>query len=709
MASRIDVTLNGIDNLSSVLRGASMAGTVMGNTISSAMGLVGSAVSASVSQVQSLVSSASDAQLDMIAFSGSMQAMLGGSFGEASAYADKLNAKFVEMGATLPGVTSDYATIARTIGDDVGNALKGLDGSLDKDAFEAKLLEMSRGVGILAQTAKTSASEAGFAIQRVMNGDKNAFKLLFFDKNPVVKNQVEKFLSAEGKTLENWAEMTTKDRINILNKALGKAASPEMIAALSKTAAGKYAEWETTLFDPTTGLLGFMRKVESRGQQTAMDAIYKLMDSTESAFTNIAALFPFKVDVMAGIIDTLTTVSGMMDNVANGFKGLDLSNLQGSLTGGINGMFTAFKSFDFSPLGSTIGKTISGMLTTGVDIAAGILSGVNFEGVLAGIHTVGNNLVTGFDVMVRELQSGIGTKLTDVSSTVMTVLATMDWTSVIAGLGEVTDRMVKGLFSLTQSLAGALGEGVSMMANAVTQAATGADWTSIGISASNAFASAITGIVSTVVKLITSTDWGAILNAVTALALGLREAFRAAIINLGTALVSAVASGIGSLATAVTSYLQSAFQSALSSVSAVTTPPVAPVAPVAPTSPTPTPSPVASPVASLPGQTPSASSPVASVEADALRAAASGRTAATGNLAPLFAAVSDEQRVSGGKAIIANSRETILNPTQTNALAKVMGSFSPTINVSGGGNSQDIALAVTNALDQLYRQYQLSI
>lgn len=69
MASRIDVTLNGIDNLSSVLRGASMAGTVMGNAISGAMGLVGNAVSGAVGKMQSLVSSASDAQTDMISFS----------------------------------------------------------------------------------------------------------------------------------------------------------------------------------------------------------------------------------------------------------------------------------------------------------------------------------------------------------------------------------------------------------------------------------------------------------------------------------------------------------------------------------------------------------------------------------------------------------------------------------------------------------------
>lgn len=52
MASRIDVTLNGIDNLSSVLRGASMAGTVMGNAISGAMGLVGNAVSGAVGKMQ---------------------------------------------------------------------------------------------------------------------------------------------------------------------------------------------------------------------------------------------------------------------------------------------------------------------------------------------------------------------------------------------------------------------------------------------------------------------------------------------------------------------------------------------------------------------------------------------------------------------------------------------------------------------------------
>jgi len=617
MSQSIDVTLNGVDNLSSVLRNASAAGTAMGNLVSGAMGLIASSVGTAVEGVKGLISSASAVQTDLIAASGSMQALMGGSYKDASLYAEKLNNSFVKMGSTLPGVTEDYASIGRTISDDVGAAFKGLTGQLDKPAFEKALLSMSQGVGILAQSAGESATGAGQAIARVMNGDKAAFKLLFFDKNPIVKNQVEQFLKAEGKTLEDWTTMTTRDRIGILNKALDKAASPEMIAALTATAAGKYAEWETMLTDPTTGLLGFMRKVESRGGKTALDALYGLMEKTEGAFQAIADKFPFKVDVMAGVIDALTSVGTLMDGIKNVFSAKDLGAVAANIQSSMSGLFSSFSSLD----------------TT----------------------AIGTSLATGLTDLLSKASQGIATMFQGI-----------DLGSVFTKLASANTSIVEGISAFTMKLAESLATGVNTSATAITQAATGADWASIGKSASNAFAAAITGLVGTVASFLSRVDWSSVLTALSALIEGFRAAVRSAVMNLGLAMASAVTNGLATLASSVAQYIQSAFTASMPSMPSPVAVPTPTPTPTATATPTPTATPPATgtppaagtPRATVPvaGGSASASAATIAAETRALQAAAAGRSAATGSLQPLFAAVSDEQRISGGRAVLANTR-----------------------------------------------------
>jgi uncharacterized protein YqgV (UPF0045/DUF77 family) len=656
MSSSVDVTLNGIDNLSGVLARASAAGTAMGNVLTAAMSTVGNVVGGALTKVNSLVGEAMNVQNSMIATAGSTQALLGGSFKEATEYAEKLSIAFTEMGAKLPGTTQDYKDIGATISDDVGGAFKDLTGALDKPAFEKALLEMTQGVGILAQTAGTAAGEAAFAIARVVNGDKNAFKLLFFDKNPVIKNQVEKFLEAEGKTLEGWTEMTSKERILILNKALGKAASPEMVAALGKTASGKLAEWETALFDSSTGLIGFLRKVETRGGQTALDALYTLMDKTQIAFESMAARFPFKFDVMEAIIDGMTAVGALMDGVGGFFKGNNLGAIGTRITAELTKVFSAVQSLDFQAIGGNVATGLQDILSKAGNALKALLSGLDIKGAFIGI--------------------------TDVAS-----------------------KLTQGIGHMTSTMAANLGDGINVSTAAIIRAAKGANWTEIGTRASGAFANAISAVIKTVVTLIASTNWQQVFEAVKALAEGLQQALRAAIVNLGSAMVTAVASGIGQIVSAVSGYLQQAFASAVSAIGGAAAPAV----------PTPTATPTATPAttgtATPPATTPPAASPTANANTDAetaaLQAAAAGRSAATGNLQPLFAAVTDEQRNSGGKALIANTNETILNPKQTGAISKLIGGFSPTINITAGQNANDIAQAVTSALDTLYRQYQM--
>jgi len=813
MTQRIDVLLTGTDNLSSVLSKASTTGVMMGQAISGALGAVANSVGAAMSQMSGLVTQAADAQVTLIAASGSMQALMGGSFKDAQVYTEKLNSAFVAMGATLPGVTSDYADIGATIADDVGGAFKSLNGELDKVSFEKALLSLTRGTGVLAQAAKTSASEAAFAIQRVMTGDKNAFKLLFFDKNPVIKSQVEKFLASEGKTLEDWTELTTKDRIGILNKALDKAASPEMIQALSATAAGKYAEWETALKDPTSGLLGFMRKLEVRGGKTALDGLYALMQSSESLFKALAEKFPFKSDLMVGIFDVFSTISGYMDGASSALTAiptLDASRLQE-----VGALIAQFVESTITSAGSAINSVISSsasLINSFTSTASDVIGRIDFAGFGASVgDALGGFLTHGMEY-VKQAVGAI-----NISSVIKNVSA--------IGLGIIT-----ALSEMVGELSSSLAEAFNDVTSLVISGAENADWQAIGTSAGQAFGEAVKGVVKAVVNLIGETNWLQVIQAVVSLAEGINEAFRAGMLALGKSMVSAAVSGIAQLASAIPNYIQTAFSQALASITGAATPtvtpivsttpttsttpatttttttpttsttpvtpsntttpatpttPLAPTTPVAPTTPAAAngsleplskatgvsvpnlSSSLSKPVTaatgsleplskatgvSVPNLSSSLSKPVTAVTGslEPLSKAtgvsvpnlssslskpvtavtgsleplskATGVsipnlssslskpvTAVTGSLEPLLSAVRREEEVSGGRALIANSTETILNKTQTTNLVKGMGGFSPVINITAGGNTQEIANAVLSQIENLYRQYQLSM
>jgi hypothetical protein len=342
-----------------------MQAQLLGNAFSAAGELAGKAFST----FGDMVRTAAGSETDLIAATGALQSVLGGTFGEAFEYSKKLNAEFSKMGAELPGTAENFASIGRILSDDLANSFKRVDGSFDKVGFEEKLMTITRGVGVLSQAAKTSAFEAGFAIQRVIAGDANALKLLFFDKNPVIKNQIVNGLKEQGKSLKDWAKLTQQARLDMVAAALNSAAGPEVIDKLQNSVEGITSGWQSKIFDPTVGALGMLRSLSSRGTRSALDAFRELLTTTDTFMKELGAIWPFKVDIMVSLYDGFSYLNKLV-SVATGV----VMGVGEELRKGIGGLPALRKGFGAIP--NELGRLVGGLKFS--DVFSNVLKNVSW-------------------------------------------------------------------------------------------------------------------------------------------------------------------------------------------------------------------------------------------------------------------------------------------------------------------------------------------
>jgi len=437
MANTLNVTLTATDAMSSVITGAVRAATLQANLLASAFKGAAQLAGSAFGKFSEMVKSAADSEVDLIASTGALQGVLGTSFADSLKYAKQLGAQFSQMGSELPGTAEDFAQIGRILTDDLAGAFKRVDGSFDKVGFEEKLMGITRGVGVLAQAAKTSATEAGFAIQRVIGGDANSLKLLFFDKNPFVKNYIVNTLKEQGKTLAEWGSLTQQARLEIVQAALDKAAGPDVIKALQSTVDGIMSSWKSQVFDPSVGALGMLRSLASRGGQTALDGLRKVLQATEGLFSQLAEAWPFKVDLMVALFDGLSGIA----------KGIDwLTSRVADYLGAFHEGASRWEAFSGMLKRAMKGMEFENALKQFSSSIAGVMGKVDFRAVLTVFPSVFTKLLATFSAVIA---GGANALITGAN----TILGNWSmWGQLGVTLGNVIGRGVAGVLTLLTKL-----------------------------------------------------------------------------------------------------------------------------------------------------------------------------------------------------------------------------------------------------------------
>ncbi|BAY78734.1 hypothetical protein NIES25_52110 [Nostoc linckia NIES-25] len=426
-------------------------------------------------------------QLENISVAGNIMKLTGQNYAQATEFIDEFSNKMSVIAAALPGQTSDYVDFGKAIADDVIPAIDKINGVIDTKKLQSELQDVSKLGTLLAQSAGVQSTNAAQALSKYLGGTASKGELSqldFFQKNTTFRNSLFQEIEKLGKDVK---ELTVQQRLEIFKKA---AAIPqEVLDAQSKSLSGIMAGFTSSLFDPQTGLFGWMRDLDSsiKGNQSALSAIQE----------GVGALIG-ENGLLSAIGETLKLF---------GFEAIDpMLSLRNTILG----------------LNAKV-KYLRDVLNSFLNIGQDTLTGRSFRQSAEITRSQGerenklaNDLKYFFDQAFNI--DGLGKKLASITNSFFDQIANTNWVAVGAIAGEGLGRMLNEAFRFINNI----------------------DWGKIG----NAALEIGKGLYIGIGKFLTTLDWIAMGKAVGILLLAATGAAAAA-------LIAPVIAGVGAMGTAI--------------------------------------------------------------------------------------------------------------------------------------------------------------
>lgn len=514
--SPINVAINAIDNVSPTLEGIVARGTMMGNVMTGALQQIGNLAGSVFNRISTQYQSAADRQMSFIGTAGSLMHVLNVGYEEALATTERLDAKFVELGARLPGTAEDFSFIGQSISDDLFNAFRGIDGTVDVSGAEETLMQLTERWGLFAQQTNTVTHMASQNLVRLMSGDVNVLRMVQFDKSPAFKNALDRVLAADQKTRDDWEDATTRQRAEWINEAVGMTIPPEAVEAMSTTISGTINQWRSSLFDATSGIFGFLRDIESRGGSSIMEGLEGVVASTNKMVEAIVRIWPFKGDVLAPLYDALVWIRKQIDAATAVLSPSDaIADLQEGT----------------ADLSKAIGESLrraAMRATVGISDISQVLSEIDFTTVFSGIVS---RVTSGMESL------GIDMGQVDLGSITQALGGYVsDFQTLSHSVGK---SIINGLLSLFNMIVGSVAD-MSFDTSIISGANFGA---MIG----KAVGRNVAWLLARVIQLLSDTDWGAVRRATANILMGVGGAFVGLIAGLSQGFVSGIPDIVGSI------------------------------------------------------------------------------------------------------------------------------------------------------------------
>jgi hypothetical protein len=408
--------------------------------------LLGQALNAAGNGVQFMMGKFEEAkkiQLDTVSAAGTFAALTGESYKESEKFVVSFGAELSKIAGALPGATADYQKVANSIMDNVIPAFKDANGVLDKGKFKENLTDITKQMTLLGISSGTDASAVGMFTARLLDGNvASAKQLVFADNNPAFINLLEQEMKKRGKVLNDMKNLSAKERIDVVKAVSGKLITKDVIDAASNTVEGLIAGIQSTIFDPTSGVFGLLRDLNTaEGQQNIMTAVASgikaVMEFFDAGAKLLSALGVPSIDPMLVLYNGINTISswvkqagaiiGSITSVAKSGGG-GLAGLGALATKYLNPEFLAQK---ISPLVAKISafvtpifqkylnpefilKSLSGLAATGLKILAPLAQKFlnpetllkNFQLLLDGVSGWLNSLFAGLASGSGQLLAG---------------------------------------------------------------------------------------------------------------------------------------------------------------------------------------------------------------------------------------------------------------------------------------------------------------
>lgn len=439
--SAVDQVSRVVDNINGKLGGLGNAAGQAGKQTSGMSGAIAAgfiqaqvaiaAVTQGIGFLQSKIGEASQVQLENLTAASTFAALTGQNFDQASTFIDGLNERLAKSAAALPGATADYTKLARTIQDNVIGAFKDLNGNLNMKGFEDTLASITESFGVLAAGSGVDVGNTALGLTKALGGASisELRQIQIFEQNPAVLNFLEERLNQLGaKTLK---DLDVKTRVKLIEEAGTKFVTGEFKTRAAQSVDGLLQAFQSTLFDPQTGIFGLMRDLDpnTKGQQTVFatfNQTLKQLVGSGGLFDQMNKLFaslgltadPMKMlndglmafnDGLAWISHQLNHVQMLMDHGKDVGKDL-MVNVLNFLNNGIGAIANFFQSL--SPSASADIGAKAGIIAG--DLIAKILQfigSLDWGSILVTIGNIAIQLISGIGAFAIALQATLIDKL----------------------------------------------------------------------------------------------------------------------------------------------------------------------------------------------------------------------------------------------------------------------------------------------------------
>jgi hypothetical protein len=245
-----------------------------------------------------------------------------------------------KLAAALPGETSGYASVYRSLAGTLSKQFKG-------DDFKAVAEEMTKRVGLLAAIRGSDSGQAGQATNRVLAGTMGIGEAMtndIFQQNPALVQALFENIQKMNLDPGDWKTISQEARTKILQLSLAKAAPDTLIKEFEGTFQGTIEGLKTTVFDPITGILGMLRTVDGTGGQTLLSAATGLLDRLmgfKDAVVKLALSFGVNLDPFYYLIKLAEWSKGMVAALTAVIGGDDLLTSVDTFISGLPDMLGA--------------------------------------------------------------------------------------------------------------------------------------------------------------------------------------------------------------------------------------------------------------------------------------------------------------------------------------------------------------------------------
>ena len=559
--------------------GGSVFGQVLGaNLISDALSNIASGI---LNAGQSLIGAIGDqfkaseeANRGALGATSANAALLGIAFKDSAELTKTISATLAESANKLPGATKDYLDAFNGVSDTLV-----LSGGMTKKGLTEQGKQMVELTALLGQASGSGSATTSTVLGKMLGdtGSEALFRIDAFEKVPAFKAILEKDLQKAGKTLGDFFKMDAKAKQEQLVGVKKQLFSKEYIDQMNLSMGAQLDTLKSRLFDPTSGLFGFMRYVKFEGKDTnVLTELGKTFSVLTSAASEVVQSFGgLSFDPMVALVSGLRTLSAVIKdpaamlptvgaNLGSGLQNIfnTLINLPGTFIQGLGRILqgAAIDGSQVQLISSQITLGIINFVRGGLDSlsanAGGNLEGV-FGVILGGFALIGNialGVLYGIGQSLPGLLGSIGTALLSSVGAFSDAFGLMMQTAIFT-VGEVGGAIVgavSGFFSSVGSTIGtwvsAVQTGFSSVVESISSGISGLianipnGLAAIG-TAIQGIGSAISSAISSLVSSAINSISGAIGSVVAGKAVGAKYSGQ----NLHLAQMNSFRGGIGSL------------------------------------------------------------------------------------------------------------------------------------------------------------------